>query len=168
MSASTQRVFEIPSRISVFLLNVSCCSEPLITIHTPASATSVVAHSLPPQNRSACPPSRSILIRIPRNRPEVQFCAELGVACTLGDAKVGRWGHPQNFVGRSIEEEQKFWGWICRGGCGEAGSRGVGGCRDRRSSGGYEATIGRLGQREGGNGSEVGSGGIRFTTSITT
>ena len=104
--------------------------------------------SLPPQNRSACPPSRPILIRIPRNRPEVRFCAELGVACTLGDAKVGRGGHPPNFVRASIEEEHKFGGWICRGGCGEVGSQGVGGGRDRRSSGGCEAMVGRPGGRE--------------------
>ena len=32
MSASNLRVFEIPSRISVFLLNVSCCSEPLFDL----------------------------------------------------------------------------------------------------------------------------------------
>ena len=41
---------------------------------------------------------QKILIRIPQNRPEVRFCAEPGVACTLCDAKVGRWGHPPNFV----------------------------------------------------------------------
>eukprot|EP01044_Picomonas_judraskeda_P000280 COSAG03_NODE_11_length_23018_cov_29.686461_13_plen_217_part_00 len=52
ISASNLRVFEIPSRISVFLLNVSCCSEPFVrfvTIHTRASATSVVAQPASPE-----------------------------------------------------------------------------------------------------------------------
>ena len=63
MFASSQRVFEIPSWISVFLLNVSCWSEPFVrfvTIHTRASATSVVAQPAS-LNRSACPPSNLIL-----------------------------------------------------------------------------------------------------------
>eukprot|EP01043_Picozoa_sp_COSAG02_P028102 COSAG02_NODE_1689_length_11307_cov_50.624911_3_plen_137_part_00 len=83
-----------------------------VTIHTllPPHPSS----SLPPQNRSACPPSKLILIRIPQNRQEVRFCAELSLACGLCDAKVERWGHPPNFVRPSIEEEHKFGGWICQ------------------------------------------------------
>ena len=82
--------------------------------HDPHSLPQHPSPSLPPQNRSACPPSKLILIGISQNRPEVWFCAELGVACALCDAKVGRWGHPPNFVRPSIEEEQKFGGWICQ------------------------------------------------------
>ena len=43
------------------------------------------------------------------------FCAELSLACALCDAKVGRWGHPPNFVRASIEGEHKFGGWISQG-----------------------------------------------------
>ena len=82
--------------------------------HDPHSLPQHPSPSLPPQNRRACPPSKLILIGISQNRPEVWFCAELGVACALCDAKVGRWGHPPNFVRPSIEEEQKFGGWICQ------------------------------------------------------
>ena len=44
----------------------------------------------------------------------MRFCAELSLACGLCGAKVERWGHPPNFVRPSIEEEQKFGGWICQ------------------------------------------------------
>eukprot|EP01043_Picozoa_sp_COSAG02_P055240 COSAG02_NODE_6376_length_3613_cov_3.101024_2_plen_57_part_00 len=50
-------------------------------------------------------------MRIPQNRPEVRFCAELSLACGLCGAKVERWA--PNFVRPSIEEEQKFGRWIC-------------------------------------------------------
>ena len=89
------------------------------------------------------------LIRILQNRPEVANSYQDRAREDGYGGEVGRWGHPPNFVRASIEEEHKFGGWICRGGCGEAGSQGVGGGQDRRSSGGYEATIGRLGRREG-------------------
>jgi hypothetical protein len=49
-----------------------------------------------------------------QNRPEVR---SLGVDRAREGgygAEVGRWGHPQNFVGPSIEGEHKIWGWICQ------------------------------------------------------
>lgn len=80
--------------------------------HDPHSPPPHPSPSLPPPNRSACPPSRSILTGTSQNRPEVRFCAETRPACALCDAKVGRWGHPPNFVGSSIRRKQKFGGWI--------------------------------------------------------
>ena len=90
----------------MYLVVLNLCLDPHSRLPHPSP-------SLPPKNRSACPPSRLILIRIPRNRPAVRFCADASLACALCDAKVVRQGHPQNFVRPSIEEEHKFGGWIC-------------------------------------------------------
>ena len=49
-----------------------------------------------------------------QNRLEMQFSAKDRLALGSYCAEVGRQGHPPNFVRPSIEEEQKFGGWICQ------------------------------------------------------
>ena len=63
---------------------------------------------------SCCRSARVILIRILQNRQEMQFSAKDRLALDSYCAEVGRQGHPPNFVRPSIEEEQKFGGWICQ------------------------------------------------------
>eukprot|EP01048_Picozoa_sp_COSAG05_P030246 COSAG05_NODE_10396_length_567_cov_2.576923_2_plen_150_part_01 len=58
--ASSQSVFEIPSRISVFLLNVSCCSEPLSRSTLPSAPL----HHI---RRQACLPSAVLCRAEPRS-----------------------------------------------------------------------------------------------------
>ena len=48
-----------------------------------------------------------------QNRPEVRSLSVDRAREGGYDGEVGRWGHPQNLAGSSIEGEQKFWGWIC-------------------------------------------------------
>jgi hypothetical protein len=58
--------------------------------------------------------SRRNLIGILQNQPEVANSYQDRGRQEGYDGEVGRQGHPQNFVGPSIEGEQKFWGWICQ------------------------------------------------------
>ena len=62
---------------------------------------------------SCCHSARAILIGILQNRSEVQSSAKDRLAQGSYGAKVGRRGHPPNFVRPSIEGEQKFGGWVC-------------------------------------------------------
>ena len=48
-----------------------------------------------------------------QNRPEVWSFGKDGMREGSYDGEVGRQDHPPNFVGPSIEGEQKFGGWIC-------------------------------------------------------
>ena len=63
---------------------------------------------------SCCRSARAILIGILQNRQEMQFSAKDRAREGGYCAEVGRQGHPPNFVRPSIEEEQKFGGWICQ------------------------------------------------------
>ena len=62
---------------------------------------------------SCCRSARAILIEILQNRHEMLLSAKDRMREGSYGEEVGRQGHPPNFVGPSIEGEQKFGGWIC-------------------------------------------------------